>query len=58
MRPAAALWRLSHSWYLDRLSTHWAPRSLETSQRLLSAAGFDGPFFALNAADPPDTPPT
>ena len=44
--PAAQVWRLAH-WFDGRLDSAWQPRDREASQKLLTDAGFIGPFWSL-----------
>ena len=43
------LWRLSLSWYGDRLDDDWSPQTTEQRQAQLESNGFTGPFWALPA---------
>lgn len=45
--PASNLWHLAQRWFEGRLSPDWTPRSRESSQQLLSEAGFVGQFWSL-----------
>lgn len=45
--PAEQIWRLAGPWYADRLDENWAPRTPETMERLLTAAGLAGEFWRL-----------
>ncbi|NQY55935.1 MAG: hypothetical protein HRT86_05510 [Ilumatobacteraceae bacterium] len=42
-----ALFDLSRDWYAGRLDINFEPRTLAESQALLTARGFDGPFWQL-----------
>ena len=45
--PIPALWQLAQLWFNERMSPTWAPRTIEQSQQLLTAAGFIGPFWSM-----------
>ena len=45
--PVEQVWRLAGPWYADRLDENWSPRTGETMERLLGAAGLTGEFWQL-----------
>jgi hypothetical protein len=45
--PAETMWRLSQSWYGDRLDPDWAPRPAAAAQDQLRRCGLTGDFWRL-----------
>lgn len=45
--PLAQVWQLARPWYADRLDYEWTPRTPETTEQLLSAAGLSGEFWRV-----------
>lgn len=43
--PVEALYRLTRTWYADRLDRDWAPRSAAETRRRFAAAGLAGAFW-------------
>ena len=49
--PLEPLWQLARPWYSDRLNEDWAPRTPETIERLLAAAGLTGDFWRMRPSE-------
>lgn len=45
--PLQRGWDLAKAWYQDPRDPHWAPRSIEQSQAVLSSVGLTGAFWSL-----------
>jgi hypothetical protein len=45
--PLRQVWELAKAWYSDPRDPHWAPRSIEESQAVLSSVGLTGDFWKL-----------